>query len=266
MSFFILLSSMAGIIGGPGQANYAAGNTYEDALARYRVSIGERAVSLDLGMMTSEGVLAENQKLMKALDSTGAYMHMTIAELRALLDRYCDPEVGLLRLDEAQVVCGIELPSVIRAKGMQEPSWMTRPPFRHFYSINAVDQSSTAHSSGQATDYKSMFACSPSLSHAGTIVSDALVGKLSHSLSIPNSDIDSSKPIHYYGVDSLVAVELRNWFAKELLSDVPVFDILGNKSCGEIGLLAAERSAFRKQEWEGDEEETISPALHNDMH
>jgi hypothetical protein len=31
-------------------------------------------------------------------------------------------------------------------------------------------------------------------------------------------------------------------------------------------LLAAERSAFRKQEWEGDEEETISPALHNDMH
>ena len=119
--------------------------------------------------------------------------------------------------------------------------------FRHLYHINTVDRRFTAYSSSQATGYKCIFARSPSLPHARTIVSDALVGKLSQSLSIPNSDIGSSKPLHYYGVDSLVAFELRNWFDKELLSDVPVFDILGNKSCGEIGLLAAKRSVFESQ-------------------
>ncbi|THC88924.1 hypothetical protein EYZ11_011625 [Aspergillus tanneri] len=36
LDFFILLSSAAGIVGNSGQANYAAGCTFQDALARYR--------------------------------------------------------------------------------------------------------------------------------------------------------------------------------------------------------------------------------------
>lgn len=49
LKFFVLLASVSGIIGSVGQSNYAAGNSYQDALARYRVSIGQKAVSIDLG-------------------------------------------------------------------------------------------------------------------------------------------------------------------------------------------------------------------------
>ncbi|KAE8332871.1 polyketide synthase [Aspergillus sergii] len=64
MEFFILLSSIWGIIGTHGKANYAAGNTFQDTLARYRVNLGESAASLDLGLVIYTGAVANNPNLL----------------------------------------------------------------------------------------------------------------------------------------------------------------------------------------------------------
>ena len=55
LSFFIFLFSVSGVCGTHGQANYAAGNTYQDALAGYLVSLGEPAASVALGKFESIG-------------------------------------------------------------------------------------------------------------------------------------------------------------------------------------------------------------------
>ncbi|RYP56728.1 hypothetical protein DL771_011667 [Monosporascus sp. 5C6A] len=59
LDFFVLLSSISGVIRNPGQANYTAGCTFQDALARFHARNHLRATSVDLGVVRGVGVVAE---------------------------------------------------------------------------------------------------------------------------------------------------------------------------------------------------------------
>lgn len=55
----IFCSSISGVCGNPGQAQYAAGNAFQDELAHHRRALGLKAVSVNLGVMLDVGVIAE---------------------------------------------------------------------------------------------------------------------------------------------------------------------------------------------------------------
>jgi thioester reductase-like protein len=60
LDFFVLFSSLTGIMGFTGQTNYAASNTFLDAFVKYRHSQGLVASVLDIGFMGDVGYISEN--------------------------------------------------------------------------------------------------------------------------------------------------------------------------------------------------------------
>ncbi|KAJ5293199.1 uncharacterized protein N7443_009152, partial [Penicillium atrosanguineum] len=237
MDFFIMLSSISGLVGTTGQANYAAGNTFQDALARYRVGLGEKATALDLGVFDFAGAVAEDAQLREILIANVGLEPVTKSQLHALLDYYCDPQATLQSTSDCQVTVGLS-PSATQA------SWLKKPMFRH---LTAHESGSGSH--GASSSVSTSLQQAESLASATALATEAIAHKLSQALSIAVGDIDSNKPLHQYGVDSLVAVELRSWFAKELQSEMAVFDILGGATLTSVAQLATSKSKLYKDSW-----------------
>jgi hypothetical protein len=65
-----------------------------------------------------------------------------------------------------------------------------------------------------------------------------------------NADaVDIHTPLHKYGVDSLLAVELRNWIMREFQAEVAVFETMGGSTFSSLGLLIAQRSGVKHPLW-----------------
>jgi NAD(P)-dependent dehydrogenase (short-subunit alcohol dehydrogenase family)/acyl carrier protein len=98
LAAFVLFSSAAGTIGNRGQANYAAANTFLDALASYRRDRGLPANSLAWGMWSvGGGMAAELDEAILARSRRGGILPLSAEEGLALFDL-------ALAMDEAVLV------------------------------------------------------------------------------------------------------------------------------------------------------------------
>ena len=64
---------------------------------------------------------------------------------------------------------------------------------------------------------------------------------ISRTVVVPEDRIGVNKPIHVYGVDSLTAMSLRNWFAKAFGVNIAMFEILTSASFRELGFAAVRK-------------------------
>ncbi|KAK7930973.1 hypothetical protein PG985_001685 [Apiospora marii] len=208
LDFFVLLSSVSGVLGKAGQSNYAAGCTFQDALARFRASHGGRsAMSIDLGSMRTVGGVAENKELMKSLKKYQGY--------------------GMIEEEHGDM------------------------PFKHMYRTlyayfsQAGAGPSPSAASGATTNFAALFRQADTEEERTSVVVESLVQKLARGLSVQSEDIDVDRPLHLYGVDSLVALKLRNWIGKEFAADVPVFELMSGRTVLAIGQMVTKVSQVK---------------------
>jgi acyl carrier protein len=245
LDFFILLSSSSGMVGNRGQANYSAGNSYQDALARHRVLNGLKATSLDLGTILSVGFIAENTDADLNTDRRSrGFSSMREEEYHAMLDELCNPHLEQPSLLKAQISLGFQIPENLRSKGVEEPEWMLDPLFRHLYQIRIL--AGGGDSAGESVNYSVLLAGVESHDAATEIIFNAIVKKLCKLLNIEPRDVDPSKPLPAFGIDSLMAIELRSWLLKEMGAEVAVFEMLEGDSVRAFAALVATRSNFVK--------------------
>ncbi|AEO67408.1 polyketide synthase [Thermothielavioides terrestris NRRL 8126] len=243
--FFIMLSSTAGVIGLASQSAYAAGNTFQDALARHRVSKGLPAVAIDLGGVDEVGFVAENGGAVRERVERTLGKIIPIARVLRLIEAaVCEPMPPTP--EASQVITGIidydRLPAGAAVK--QDPRFSTLK-LGSSAGLRASSSAGAAatHSPDDALK-QGLVAAATSPEARAAVVMAGLMHKLAALFNLAEAEIDATGSLAAVGVDSLVAVELRNWLSSVVQAHVTVFEILQAATLREFAALVARRSTL----------------------
>jgi pimaricinolide synthase PimS1 len=193
VSMFVLFSSVAGVLGGPGQANYAAANAALDALAQHRRAQGLPAQSLAWGLWA------------QASDMTGELSEMDLARLNRNGFGALSTEEGLALFDAATglgtaVAVPVKLdPAGLRRSGTDLPllRGLVKVPARR---AGKADVTALVHRLGGLPPEERLPAVLD-------LVRTQVATVLAHA---SPTAIAPGQAFKELGFDSLTAVELRN--------------------------------------------------------
>ncbi|TEA15218.1 Highly reducing polyketide synthase alt5 [Colletotrichum sidae] len=221
LDFFVMLSSLAGVMGHRGQGNYGCGNVFQDHLAAHRRALGLRAMTVDVGYLVSVGFVAEHDEYVDHVRAMGLRV-MRTSDLHGLVATALEGS----RAHPPQVMCG--LPCGERRHDDDDDDKWYWIQDRRFANLRRTAAGAGAGASAAVSLREELVRCGRADGEAADVVTAALVRRLAKLMMMPEDDVDAGKPLSAYGVDSLVAVEVRNYLSKEMAVDVSVFDIMAN--------------------------------------
>lgn len=205
LAMFVLFSSIAGLLGNPGQGNYAAANAFLDALAAYRRNQGLAAVSVAWGLWDAEAGMAGrlSEADIARLGRSGI-APLSTAEGLQFFDAslgWPEPVLVAARWNDAGLRSRADsgtLPQVLRG--------LVKTQRRAAGGTTAI-----ARGAGLVTRLASMPA-SDGLQMLTDLVRGHVAAVLSHASA---EEVEVDRPFSELGFDSLTAVELRNHLDSE---------------------------------------------------
>jgi acyl transferase domain-containing protein len=220
LDLFVLFSSASALLGSPGQANYVAANAFLDALAQHRRALGLPAVSINWGPWTGGGMAAAAESRPSRGPARGGVRWITPERGRALLARVVrEPvaQVGVLSIDWASLATAT-------------PAQARRSLLAELVGGGASPRPGAVSAPGQL---RAQLAAAAPAGRPGLMVA-ALKEHLASVLRTPAEGLDTEESLTQLGIDSLMAVELKNRIETDLGLPTPVGDLLEGPSLSAL--------------------------------
>ena len=223
LDFFVLFSSVSGIIGNARQANYAAANTFSDALAAKRRSAGLPGTSINWGAIAT-GMAVNSEEVKKHLDLMGMYT-LTVNQA---LDSWAHmlnvtlPQYGLMNCDwekwQAFEPTGGNSPrfaSLVKNSGQKQETSLTKTCLE----ISQLPE-----------DQRRAAMC------------HALTEQIASVLRISAERIDMEQSLTQMGVDSLMSAELQAVINKTFGVRISTLEFMRSPNLGYLADMLMEKA------------------------
>ncbi|KAI0434399.1 polyketide synthase [Xylaria sp. FL1042] len=244
LDFFLLTSSVSGSVATATESNYCAANGFLDAWARWRRSQGKKAISVGLGMISEVGYLHENPEIESLLLRKGI-QPLNEEEYLQVIDLALSSEVEKPAPDDAHILTGLESQALhkLAEQGWDVSSGNMLDPRSSVLSaslISMMDRGNGRVVSAELADSPLWLkGFSPAVAkifasefHAESMV-DAIIGmtrkRFSALILMPIDQIDVTRGLTKFGVDSMIAAEFRTWIWSTFKVDIAFLDLLSDQ-------------------------------------
>ncbi|KAM4066282.1 polyketide synthase dehydratase [Hirsutella rhossiliensis] len=247
LDFFVLFSSIAGLLGYFGQSNYSSASAFLDAFVQYRQALGLVASVIDIGPIENVGFVARTEVARSTIAANAQLVSeqdfLDIVQLAvAPLPRRCDCATGSF-VNSTQLA---NVPwSVKPIMDPQNATLWKRDPRMAMYRI--IEKAwATGSDNGPSNSIQTLIS---SLGNdrgrldnreSSEVLARAIASRASEFL-MKDKDLDLSQTLAAVGVDSLVAIELRNWWKQALGVEVSVLELMNGGNMLQLGDLAVNR-------------------------
>ncbi|KAI0431088.1 hypothetical protein F5Y09DRAFT_355290 [Xylaria sp. FL1042] len=220
LDFFVMLSSISAMTGAPTQSNYCAANTFLDFFARYRDGLGLPATTVGLSMVLEVGFVSQNLAIEQGISRSGIH-GITERDFLMLMEQAMKPgRVGGWRLDAGAknfLVSGLEPSRLAPDLDVHGFRFWLQPRVGPL--LTAIHRKNEGSGRGGAGGAKAVLDLND--------IVEATVEKFAKTFMIPSDDVDPSKPLVAYGMDSMIGTALRNWGFSTFGVDIPASDFMG---------------------------------------
>jgi myxalamid-type polyketide synthase MxaE and MxaD len=225
LDFFLLYASVASVLGHLGQANHAAANAYLDGLAHHRRGLGLPATSIDWGPWAEIGGFAREQA--EGAATASGMEPFTPARGIEALERIFESGPAQVTATDADwtAMAGLPLVADLAAAG--------RAPGASGPGGGAGDADGEPETSGLLE----LLLAPPDERRA--LLQEELLRATARVLRTDPARIDPAKPLTTLGMESVMAVELKNSVESRLGLTIPVVDLFSGSVAGLAEKLSA---------------------------
>lgn len=224
LDFFVCLSSTTSVVGSIGQSAYAAANYYMASLVQQRRLRGLAGSVLHIAILTGFGYIFRRD----SEHSETIY--------KAILPRFNrQSETDLHGMLAEAIVCGRpgsgQPPELITGiRTVFQGEWRDDPRLSAYVGQQELqdDDLGNQQAAGSASVQAQLLAAAQDTVECLAILERCFKQALGNLLEMDPNQLDSNMAVASLGIDSLVAIRIREWFLKEMGVNVAVLKIMSD--------------------------------------